>query len=150
MDVLKDIISTKGKTLEISENIQSGGEASCQKAIESAKVFDIEGPLQQVQLLYLLLGRRLMWAPFTFDQAVIQSHQDLTPIVVVLFDESVNVIRTLNEDTQLTNMLDSCLVFVAHNRLPCVSQMFERVGEDPCPLSGAHVLILQQVGVTKR
>ena len=58
--------------------------------------------------------------------------------------------RTLNEDTQLTNMLDSCLVFVAHNRSPCVLQMFERVGEDPCPLSGAHVLILQQVGVTKR
>lgn len=85
-------------------------------------------------------------------QAVVQSHQDLT-IVVVLFDESdesVNVIRTLNEDTQLTNMLDSCLVFVAHNRSPCVSQMFECVGEDPRPLSGAHVLILQQVGVTKR
>lgn len=28
--------------------------------------------------------------------------------------------------------------------------MLERVGEDPRPLSGAHVLILQQVGVTKR
>lgn len=77
-------------------SILIGREASCQKAIESAEVFDIEGPLQQVQLLYLLLGRRLMWAPFTFDQAVIQSHQDLTAIVVVLFDESdesVNVIR---------------------------------------------------------
>ena len=47
-------------------------------------------------------------------------------------------------------MLDSCLVFVAHNRSSCVSHMLERVGEDPCPLSGAHVIILQQVGVTKR
>lgn len=69
-------------------------------------------------------------------QAVVQSQQDLTPIVVVLFDESdesVNVIRTLNEDTQLTNMLDSCLLFVAHNRSPCVLPMLERVGEDPRP-----------------
>ncbi|CAH3107308.1 unnamed protein product, partial [Pocillopora meandrina] len=111
----------------------------------------IEEPLQQVQLLYLLLERRLMWTPcpYTFDQAtVVQSHQDLTPIGVVLFDESdesVNVIRTLNEDTQLTNMLDSCLVFVAHNRSPCVSQMLERVGEDPRPLSGAHVLICNKL-----
>ena len=47
-------------------------------------------------------------------------------------------------------MLDSYLVFVAHNRSSCVSHMLERVGEDPRPLSGAHVLILQQVGVTKR
>ena len=46
-------------------------------------------------------------------------------------------------------MLDSCLALVAHNRSPCVSHMLERVGEDPRPLSGAHVLILQQVGVTK-
>lgn len=93
-----------------------------------------------------------MWTPcpFTFDQAVVQSHQDLTPIVVILFDESVNVIRTLNEDTELSKVLGCCLVFVAHNRSPCVSQMLERVGEDPRPLSGAHVLILQQVGVTKR
>lgn len=96
-----------------------------------------------------------MWTPcpFTFDQAVVQSHQDLTPIVVILFDESdesVNVIRTLNEDTELSKVLGSCLVFVAHNRSPCVSQMLERVGEDPRPLSGAHVLILQQVGVTRR
>ena len=44
-------------------------------------------------------------------------------------------------------MLDSCLVFVAHNRSPSLSHMLERVGEDPRPLSGAHVLILQQVGV---
>ena len=47
-------------------------------------------------------------------------------------------------------LLDSCLVFVAHNRSPCVSHMLERVGEDPRPLSGAHVFILQQAGVTKR
>ena len=47
-------------------------------------------------------------------------------------------------------MLDSCLVFVAHNRSPCASHMVERVREDPRPLIGAHVLILQQVGVTKR
>ena len=33
---------------------------------------------------------------------------------------------------------------------PCVSHMLERVGEDPRPLSGAHVFILQQAGVTKR
>ena len=47
-------------------------------------------------------------------------------------------------------MLDSCLVFVAHSRSSCVSHMLERVGEDPRPLSGAHVFILQQAGVTKR
>ena len=57
--------------------------------------------------------------------------------------------RILNEDTQLTNMVDSCLVFLAHNRSPCVSHILKRVGKDPRPPSGAHVLILTQVGVTK-
>lgn len=49
VDVLKgnyDIISTKGTTQEINENVQSGGQVSCQKSMEGAEVFEIEGPLQ--------------------------------------------------------------------------------------------------------
>ena len=49
---------------------------------------DIEGPLQQVQLLYLLLERRLMWTPcpFTFDQvswkAAFKFHQKFMKVLI--------------------------------------------------------------------
>ncbi|XP_068752564.1 uncharacterized protein [Montipora capricornis] len=133
----------------------TGGEVSCRESMEGAEVFDLEGPLQQVQLLNLLLGRSMMFTPcpFRFHQVVTQSHQDLIPIVVILFDqsdESINVIRRLNENTGLVNVLDSCLVVVAHHQTPSMLEILDEVGEDPHPMRGPQVLILQKLGLSKR
>lgn len=158
-DLLKkthDIISSRGTTQELSENIQSGGEVTCKESMEGAEVFAMQVPLQQIQLLRLLLERSMMITPcpFEFDQVISQSHQDLTPIVIILFDESdesVSVIRKLNEHQELVSILDSCLVLVAHTRSPCVQQILQHVGEDTAQsLTGTHILVLQKVGLTKR
>ena len=48
------------------------------------------------------------------------------------------------------SILDSCLVLVAYNRSPSVQQILQQVGEDTTQsLTGAHLLVLQKVGLTK-
>ena len=50
----------------------------------------------------------------------------------------------------VVNLLDSCLVVVAHHQMPSMQEILDEVGADPHPMRGPQLLILQKLGLSKR
>ena len=63
---------------------------------------------------------------------------------------NLSIQRRLNENTDVVNVVDSCLVVVAHHQTPCMQEILDEEGEGPHLMRGPQLLILQKLGLSKR